>query len=610
MFTRLFTSKSTLILLFICLFTLASCGGGGGSTTPTPTPTPPVDTTPPPDSVPTSLTVTALDGYLENALIYIDLNENYSFDDGEPNATTDATGTVTFTITDIAEALLKPIIVEATAGVTIDHGNLAAIVESYSMVAPPGSAVVSPLTTLAQLSLVQGQQPNIDAAISAVKTALGLDADANIMADYLSSDGENEQLYAIARSLVQLLPADATALFAQGTPQEIVTALFDSSGEVATAIIDAIAQGAEPSSLFVSIAEDGTINAQEITIEDAIAFIGDIRVWGDQINSGFLQSAADFVLKIEAAGQVAEADTTDLLELLMRYSEGGLIAVKAGLYREFNASLIVAGSTGTVTTSLNEETQIATVQINAELDGKTVVATLSTNTEEALQVTLTAILDSATVMIAVNEGSEMALDSDTFLPQTIRLNVVIDTKTNDVSTSPVHFTGLIDVETVILTDSNNDTVLLPNKMSFVGMFAVNDETFNAELHMLAEPTLVDDIATWPEFSATLQLDAQLTGVPDAHILLDVSQSADVTNLTVTLVYDERSVTLNMMVNGTNIQITATNKKGITLTIELILLQDGDALGTLTIGANQVATVSRIDGVYMVTFSDGRIEPLF
>ncbi len=607
---RLLTKKSTLIPLFLCLFTLASCGGGGSSTTPTPTPTPPVDTIPTPDPVPTSLTVTALDGYLENARVYIDLNENYHFDDGEPHATTDASGTVTFGIADVAAALLKPIIVEAIAGVTIDQSNLAAIAQSYSMVAPPGSTVVSPLTTLAQLSLVQGQQADIDSAIAAVKTMLGLDADANIMADYINGEGASEQIYAIARAIVQLLPADAAALFADGTSQELVTALFDTSGGIATAVIDAIAQGADAESLFVNISENGMINATELTLDDALAFAGDVQVWSDEINSGFIQSAADFILKIQVAGQVAQGDTTELLELLIRFSEGGLVGVKAGIYREFNASVFVDGSTGTVTTSLNEETQIATVQINAELNGKTVVATLSTNTAETLQATLIAVLDSSTVMININEGSEMSLDSDTFLPQTVRLDVAVDTKIDDLTTNPVHFTGLINVETVILIDSNEETVLLPTKIDFVGMFAVNDESFNAQVHMMAQPTLVDDVTMWPEFSATLQLDAQFTDVPDAHILLDINQSADVTNLTLSFVYGERWLTLDLVVNGDTRQITATNKKGITLTIELVLLPNDDALGTLTIGAKQVATVSRIDGVYVVTFSDGRIEPLF
>ena len=54
------------------------CGGGGGGE----------DSAP----APQSLEVTAIDGYLSGAQVWLDVNGNKALDEGEPSAITDATG--------------------------------------------------------------------------------------------------------------------------------------------------------------------------------------------------------------------------------------------------------------------------------------------------------------------------------------------------------------------------------------------------------------------------------------------------------------------------------------------------------------------------------------
>jgi len=148
-----------LILISLTAF-LAACGGGGGTTAST---------------SPISFSGTAIDGYLHKATVFLDLNENGTFDAGEPTANTGQAGEFTLSATQ-AQINTYKVVVVAVAGTTIDQDSPGTPVTSgFTMMSPPGNhEVVSPLTTQVAAKMSAGL--SLEAAKTAVKTELGLDS--------------------------------------------------------------------------------------------------------------------------------------------------------------------------------------------------------------------------------------------------------------------------------------------------------------------------------------------------------------------------------------------------------------------------------------------------
>lgn len=107
-----------------------------------------------------------MDGYLQNALVWLDLNDNNLLDEGEPSARTQAGGQFTLDLSRVNderraadERILDPrnypLMVIAIPGETVEEageeGQVAPISKGFFMMAPAGSSLVSPLTTLVKI---------------------------------------------------------------------------------------------------------------------------------------------------------------------------------------------------------------------------------------------------------------------------------------------------------------------------------------------------------------------------------------------------------------------------------------------------------------------------
>ena len=69
-----------------------------------------------------TLDVRAIDGYLQGAKVWLDVNSNSLLDDGEPNALTKAGGIATLDVTALGTKSGEyPLMVEVIAGQTIDE---------------------------------------------------------------------------------------------------------------------------------------------------------------------------------------------------------------------------------------------------------------------------------------------------------------------------------------------------------------------------------------------------------------------------------------------------------------------------------------------------------
>ncbi len=152
----------------------------------------------------------AMDGYLQRATAFLDLNNNGQLDSGEPSAATDSDGKFSFTATS-ADLVKAPVVVMAVAGITIDNDTNATVDLSYSMTSPIGkNNVISPITTLIAAKISAGM--GADQALAAVKEDLGYGANDSIdlYKDYISekkTDDNYKKLHNLAAATAVALKA-------------------------------------------------------------------------------------------------------------------------------------------------------------------------------------------------------------------------------------------------------------------------------------------------------------------------------------------------------------------------------------------------------------------
>ena len=142
------------ILSGCLVLALTACGGGGGG-----------GSTPSASPAASSLSGTAVDGYLKGATVFLDVNGNGSFDAGEPSALTDDSGRYVLDTSSVG-ASISGMRVIATGGIDTDTGyaftgKLAARADGATT-----GQLISPLTSL--VDALVGQGMTVDAASGAV----------------------------------------------------------------------------------------------------------------------------------------------------------------------------------------------------------------------------------------------------------------------------------------------------------------------------------------------------------------------------------------------------------------------------------------------------------
>ena len=174
---------------------LAGCGGGGTASNGTNNTT---------SVSKTVVSGTVADGYLVGATVFLDKNINYMLDDGEPSATTDATGAYTLTI-DAADVGKYPIVALAIKDSTVDLDTKTPVTSTYVLsmhgvsVTPSSSGTVtgtvsnfiSPISTQIREMIESGKYATVQAAAEALRAQAGLPASANMTGDYVrNKDGD------------------------------------------------------------------------------------------------------------------------------------------------------------------------------------------------------------------------------------------------------------------------------------------------------------------------------------------------------------------------------------------------------------------------------------
>ncbi len=587
----------------ISLFLMSACGGGGGgastpSPTPQPTPVPVPTPDPTPDPVPDPTqqhTITAIDGYLENARAFIDLNENYHFDATEPTAMTDTQGKATFDISGIDDALSKPIIVQSFAGQTLDKDTNTTALNSYAMIAPGGSEVVSPFTTLVQLHQIK-EASDKESAINDIKFKLGLLNDVDIMADYLT----NPTLHVIARSIVQLLPATTEQLFADNTDHQ---SIFDNATAASIGVLEAVLQSGDLDSVFIAINQTSNASPNTTTkilsINDVINFVDDITPWGKTLGTQLLLPHNYFVSKANIVTELARTDIYELLTLLTTFVEGSGFAIGTGFFQEFPANTIIQGATGTVTTQLSTG-EGNTALIDIEYNGMTLIASVVFNQN----ISITGTITSTDASIAMNSSSQILLNENSNSLESIVLNG------NMVGARGLGISGLIQVDLTTIDLNLATTRSVPTQISVDGsIFSPLTVHTPIQLQFNNTATVVDEQIVWPTTQADMQIDAGLISLPNNSISLSFNTLDEDSGLgNVVMQFKEKVFTVNNPIETGRLAIG--DQQGIVMTVNIDDSADAAQVGSIYTGVKKVATINKASGIYTITYSDGQTQTLF
>ena len=218
--------KFSLLAVAASATLLAACGGGGGSSGVA--------------SIANTLTGVAVDGYLQGATVFLDMNRNGIVDPGEPSTTTDLSGRYTLDYSGISSAVTGlPVVV--MGGVDSDTGfaftgKLAAPVDSAGQ-----AQVVTPLTTMVDSMVAQGLALDVATAKQKVASALGLTVD-QLSTDPVAAIANNPGIYttavALQRSIQMLASANAVSGESSHESQERVIRALATAIRSQTSAVD------------------------------------------------------------------------------------------------------------------------------------------------------------------------------------------------------------------------------------------------------------------------------------------------------------------------------------------------------------------------------------
>ncbi|WP_321390429.1 Ig-like domain-containing protein [uncultured Desulfuromusa sp.] len=177
-------------LLSCCL--LSACGGGGGGDSSATSKT--VDDGS--SAVVTTLTGKIADGYLRDARVFLDRNNNRTYDNGEPTAQSTTGGAYTLEVNP-GEGDLYPIVAQVVAGQTIDEDTGTLVSNGYVLESSPGYwQFVSPLTTLVKLESDKNPSFSHQQAEISVRSQLGIIDSISLFSDYIEARSDGEALAA------------------------------------------------------------------------------------------------------------------------------------------------------------------------------------------------------------------------------------------------------------------------------------------------------------------------------------------------------------------------------------------------------------------------------
>ncbi|WP_318417844.1 hypothetical protein, partial [Photobacterium leiognathi] len=180
--------KPLIVAMGFATVPLSGCGGGDsdGEISKTKDPIP--------ESAVTSdvYSIKAVDGYLRNAEVWLDINGNSLHDKNEPFAISKDGGVADLDVSGIDNPEQYSVMVKAIAGKTVDEDTVTEtnkagvpITKPFVLSAPAGESIISPLSTLVQINM--NNQMTKEEALAKVAQDLNIET-STILSDYVESN--------------------------------------------------------------------------------------------------------------------------------------------------------------------------------------------------------------------------------------------------------------------------------------------------------------------------------------------------------------------------------------------------------------------------------------
>lgn len=164
-------NPSLILALGLSAGVLTGCGGGSSSS---------------PSEASRYLDVTAIDGYLKGAEVWLDLNQNFVYDAGEPKGVSAQGGKAQLDVSKIDHPEKYPVVVKAIKGVTVDEDKPDTPIKSnFILSAPAGEVDVTPLSTMVHVELLNDSSKTKETAVAKVASDLGLKSD-EVLGDFIT----------------------------------------------------------------------------------------------------------------------------------------------------------------------------------------------------------------------------------------------------------------------------------------------------------------------------------------------------------------------------------------------------------------------------------------
>lgn len=345
--------------------------------------------------VSTAVSGAVIDGYVEGATVFADLNGDGIFNTGEPSAITDASGGYTLTTTSSLDgiSIVSTGGTDVTTGATVDY-----------MVAPAGVTYVTPISTLAHYSNEAGGDP------------LTLLADLGFTTEDLLVDpvvaGNEDFLAAGAGILTAVASASSLISGASGVEQSTVAqTVFNQLAQKDTATIKTLADRTDGAALSeTELAEISSVMATLMT--DAVAANSSFgSIDADVITTaaesigqtiGALRQATDLsdVQVLASVGQAVMSTELKAIGEALKSGDADLETLKAGLSSKYGDADQIAKVTQGRQAALNSK--------NNAIDGVTI---------ESDELTVTMASDGSlnpTVFLSTTGADNVLFDNDAF----------------------------------------------------------------------------------------------------------------------------------------------------------------------------------------------------
>ncbi len=273
----------------------------------------------------TSITLSGVvaDGYLGNATVCLDLNNNKQCDASEPSATTADDGTGSYSLQATAEQRdNNPILVVVTTESTDTDLNGGTVAKPFKLSAPAGKTdFISPITTMVQAELDQNPGYTTSQAEGAVKNKLGLSGNGSVdlFANFIEESDTSEDykaLYQTAQILARV----------KGELTETLTTTFENAG---IALDSESQKDLEKMVMEFALAQLSAIHTEAKT---EIELNGVVSVSkADEITLTVDKTAATSLDATGLEAKIAEYDANEsqtVNQATALVADGGLIAIK------------------------------------------------------------------------------------------------------------------------------------------------------------------------------------------------------------------------------------------------------------------------------------------